>query len=53
MPVIKHRFEYIIINGKRDQMLQQTNGKLKTYITFKSNFGREKYLSVLKSFEQS
>ena len=36
----------------RDQMLQQTNGKLRTYITFKSNFGREKYLSVLKSFEQ-
>jgi phage terminase large subunit-like protein len=34
-------------------MLQQTNGKLRTYITFKSNFGREKYLSVLKkSFEQ-
>ena len=32
----------------RDQMLQQTNGKLRTYITFKSNFGREKYLSVLK-----
>ena len=29
-------------------MLQQTNGKLRTYITFKSNFGREKYLSVLK-----
>ena len=36
----------------RDQMLQQTNGKLRTYITFKSNFGREKYLSVLKSFGQ-
>jgi hypothetical protein len=36
----------------RDQMLQQTNGKLRTYITFKSNFGREKYLSVLKGFEQ-
>ena len=36
----------------KDQMLQQTNGKLKTYITFKSNFGREKYLSVLKGFEQ-
>ena len=36
----------------RDQMLQQTNGKLRTYITFKSNFGREKYLSVLKRFEQ-
>ena len=33
-------------------MLQQTNGKLWTCITFKSNFGREKYLSVLKSFEQ-
>ena len=33
-------------------MLQQTNGKLRTYTTFKSNFGREKYLSVLKSFEQ-
>ena len=36
----------------RGQMLQQTNGKLRTYITFKSNFGREKYLSVLKSFQQ-
>jgi hypothetical protein len=36
----------------RDQMLQQTNGKLRSYITFKFNFGREKYLSVLKSFEQ-
>jgi hypothetical protein len=23
----------------RDQMLQQTNGKLRTYIAFKSNFG--------------
>jgi hypothetical protein len=34
----------------RDQMLQQTNGKLRTYITFKSNFGREKYLSVLALF---
>ena len=34
----------------RNQMLQQTNGKLKSYITFKSNFGREKYLSVLKMF---
>jgi hypothetical protein len=33
-------------------MFQQTNEKLKTYITFKSNFGREKYLSVLKSVEQ-
>jgi hypothetical protein len=33
-------------------MLQQTNGKLRTYIAFKSNFDREKYLSVLKSFEQ-
>jgi phage terminase large subunit-like protein len=33
-------------------MLQQTNGKLRSYITFKSNFGREKHLSVLKSFEQ-
>ena len=29
-----------------------TNGKLRTFITFKSNFGREKYLSALKSFEQ-
>jgi hypothetical protein len=36
----------------RDQMLRETNGKLRTYITFKSNFGREKYLSVLKRFEQ-
>jgi hypothetical protein len=36
----------------RDQILQQTTGKLRTYITFKSNFGRGKYLSVLKSFEQ-
>jgi hypothetical protein len=36
----------------RDQVLQQTNGKLRSYITFRSNFGREKYLSVLKSFEQ-
>jgi hypothetical protein len=36
----------------RDQMLQQTNGNLRSYITFKSNFGREKYLSVLKRFEQ-
>jgi hypothetical protein len=34
------------------KMLQQTNGKLRTFITFKSNFGREIYLSVLKSFEQ-
>ena len=33
-------------------MLQQANGKLRSYITFKSNFGREKYLSVLKRFEQ-
>ena len=33
-------------------MLQQTNGKLRSYITFKFNFDREKYLSVLKSFEQ-
>ena len=37
----------------RDQILQQSNEKLGSYITFKSNFGREKYLSVLKkSFEQ-
>ena len=36
----------------RDQMLQQTNGKLRSYITFKFNFDRERYLSVLKSFEQ-
>jgi hypothetical protein len=28
-------------------MLQQTNGKLRSYITFKFNFDREKYLSVL------
>jgi hypothetical protein len=33
-------------------MLQQANGKLRSYITFKSNFGKEKYLSVLKRFEQ-
>jgi hypothetical protein len=35
----------------RDQMLQQTNGKLRTYIAFKSNFDREKYLSVLNTIQ--
>jgi uncharacterized protein Veg len=43
---------YFMLFRMRGQMLQQTNGKLRTYITFKSNFGREKYLSVLKSFGQ-
>jgi hypothetical protein len=36
----------------RDQMLQQRIGKLRTYITFKSNFGRKKISVCSKTFEQ-
>ena len=34
------------------QLLEQSSGKLCTYIKFKSNFGLENYLTMMKSFEQ-
>ena len=32
--------------------VKHADGKLRTYISFKSHFGREKYLSVISNFEQ-
>jgi hypothetical protein len=31
---------------------QQNNGKSRTYVTFKGNFGREHYLAIIKNFDQ-
>lgn len=32
-------------------LAQHSNGKLCTYVTFKTNFGCEKYLSIISSFD--
>ena len=34
------------------ELVKHSDGKLRTYVTFKSVFGREKYLSIIGNFEQ-
>jgi hypothetical protein len=46
--IIKHYF----INMWHQENEQQNNGKLRTYVTFKNNFGREHYLAIVNNFDQ-
>ena len=46
--IIKHYF----INMWHQENEQQNNGKLRTYVTFKSNFGREHYLANVNNCDQ-
>lgn len=39
------------INDWEQNLAQHSNGKLCTYVTFKTNFGCEKYLSIISSFD--
>jgi hypothetical protein len=40
------------INDWEQNLAQHSNGKLYTYVTFKTNFGCEKYLSIISSFDR-
>lgn len=47
--------KYLMLHYKNiwhKQLLEHSSGKLCTYIKFKSNFGLENYLTMMKSFEQ-
>jgi len=39
------------INDWEQNRAQHSNGKLCTYVTFKTNFGCEKYLFIISSFD--
>ena len=36
----------------KDELIRNSDGKLRTYVTFKSHFYREKYLSIVTNYEQ-
>ena len=47
---VKTLYNYCI-NDWEQNLAQHSNGKLCTYVTFKANFGCEKYLSIISSFD--